>query len=425
MSELSNSLTHFYRRSGLLPPLTLVSLIVAIAVHHFSRLPAAYTWLQPLETLRKIFGEPHFPALALAVWLLGWWGRRGDFEPVAVATALAGNIDGKTALRWAVRPAACICLVVLADSVLFDRSRDAIDLIALAVAGLLLAGSRTRLAEGLRLVAYAALSSLIFLCICYSFTVVKSLTFVSGRVFDGSIIALESRLFGFVPHRALALWGAAHPHVVTVCDWAYFHFFDHMALTTVLLAGMRKHAQRTEYLGALALCYLIGGPIYHLIPARGPGFFELRYFHFLERSDLTVSGIRFWLHDNTRAVLQGTAGEVRTWGYIACMPSLHVAQEVVMLYYARASRLALVLAGSFTLVTLFAVVLLGFHYPVDSLAGIALAVVAIAIAHWQRDCLLPPGLAADRDHVPALTRPLFRPFLAAYRQARRAQRGDA
>lgn len=420
-----SSLVRLYRRLGLLVWLSLASLLVGIAVHHFSRLPSAYTWLQPLETLRKIFGETHFPVLALAVWLLGWWGRRGDLEPRGLATALAGNIDGKTALRWAVRPLACICLVVLADSVLFESQRDAFDLLALAGAGFLLARSRIGLAEAARLTAYAALSSLIFLCICYSFTVIKSLTFVSGRVFDGSIIALEGHLFGFVPHRVVAVWGAAHPHVVKLCDWVYFHFFDHMALTTVLLAGMRKHAQRTEYLGALALCYLIGGPIYHLIPARGPGFFELRYFHFLERSDLTVSGIRFWLHDNTRAVLQGKAAEVRTWGYIACMPSLHIAQEVVMLYYSRGSRLALALAASFTVVTLFAVVLLGFHYPLDSLAGVLLAIVAIAIAHWQRNTLLPPELTVEGDHVPAPGRPLIRPFFSAYRQARRVARGKA
>ena len=191
-----------------------------------------------------------------------------------------------------------------------------------------------------------------------------------------------------------------------------------MALTTVLLVSLRLGRERIEYLGALAICYIIGGPLYHVWPGAGPGYFDARTFEFLGQNPILVNPIRAWLYENTASVLSGHAVILKTWGYIACMPSLHVAQEFVMLYYARHSRLGFLLSGIFTAFTLLAVVALGWHYPLDSIAGGLVAVVAIKVAHSQRDYLLPAFASHERDLPVPVRRPILRDLVARLRNRR-------
>jgi membrane-associated phospholipid phosphatase len=419
-----NRLQRAYRGVGLLPLLSALSLLVAALVHHESRLPGPYTWFEPLRTLRTVLGSAGFPSAVLAAYALGRWARRAEWDVETAARQLARDIVVRDFLPLALRCVLCVCVVIVIDGVLVGSERGLLDLVALAAIGLVLAVQRPDRRRIARELAYAVLSSAIFLVVCYCFTVSKALLFASGRHYDAAIIGLEASLFGFVPHRVLAMWATAHPALAELSDWVYFHFFEHMALVTVLLVALRKRTEGTEYLGALALCYLIGGLAYHAFPAWGPSYAEPQYFEFLKQRSLTASGIRRWLEYNTDGVAHGTARELRTWGYVACMPSLHVAHELVILYYSRSSRPAFLLSLAFTLLTLLAVVVLGWHYPLDSLGGALIAAVAIAIARWQRRVLMPAAIAPEEDSTTLSAHPVVVPFLKAYLAARRPRQGD-
>jgi len=408
-----------YRRFGLLPLLCFASLLVAAVFHHLSRLPGPYTWFEPVWTLRSVLGEARFPVALLAVYGLGSWARRGDWDVLGMARLLAQQMTARDCASLLLPRALSAVAVLTADAVLLDTRRDPLDLVALTAFGICIGGQRPPLARLARELGFALLSSLIALVTCYCFTVSKALIFVDGRGFDAAIIGLEMSLFGFVPHRVLATWAATEPRVVALCDWVYFHFFEHMALTTVLLVTLRKRAERSEYLAALALCYLIGGLGYHLYPAQGPSYFEPQYFGFLQRPSLITRPVRAWLKYNTDTALHCTASTLRTWSYIACMPSLHVAHELVMLYYSRHSLPAFLLSAAFTLLTLLSVVVLGWHYPLDFLGGAAVALAAIAIARWQRRTLMPAYLDLGEDSARLPPKPLLSPFLLAYRAERR------
>ncbi|MEI9935900.1 MAG: phosphatase PAP2 family protein [Pseudomonadota bacterium] len=413
-------MTKLYRTFGLLPWLSLLAFLAAIVAHSVSRLPGPYTWLEPLRTFRLVLAEPRFPFALLAVYWLGGWARRGSWDTQG-AGRLLGRGDGLSALRAALLPGIARVLVALiADKVLLNSSRDVFDSIALGLLGLSVNAPRLNWKRLSEEAAYTAVCSTIVLVVCYAFTISKALIFMGGREFDAAIVHLESALFGFVPHRVLATWAALHPRFVQMFDWIYFHCFEHMALTTALLVALRRRGQRTEYLAALALCYLIGGLAYHLFPARGPGYFEPKYFEYLNEKSLITNHIRAWLKYNTEGVFNCTVSEIRTWNYIACMPSLHVTHEFIMLYYSRGSRLAFVLSATFTLLTLPAVVVLGWHYPLDVLAGGAVAVAAIAVARWQTRTLLPACFDLGEDETPACPKPVLAPFLRAYRAERRA-----
>ena len=380
---------------GLLALLSVTALVIGAFVHRSSNLPSGYTWLEPLRTLRLVYEVEHFPTAILATYLLGevrrrdpmyrgLWRRLGELFPLQ---------QQQTKVRGALVLASALGFV---DGVLFGQ-HDAVDIVSVFVLGFI-AASRPRDAHAVKtLVGHVVVGTVGFACICYWYTIVKSLTFVARVQKDAALAGFEHDVFGFYPHQVIAAWASTKPAFVQFCDWVYFRFFHHMALTTVLLVGMRRQKERTEYLAALALCYLIGAPLYHLLPAAGPGYHDPGAYPYLEDPSLTTSEVRAGLFHNTMGVVAGKADVVRTWAYIACMPSLHVAHELVMLYYSRRSKAGFALSGLFAAATVVGVVVLGWHYVIDSAGGALVALVAIAIARWQRNSLMPACIAPADD----------------------------
>lgn len=422
MSRFRRAAFAVYRALGLLLLGALLMTSVALWLHHRSEaLPRAYTVLEPLRTLKGVLELPGFMLAVLGTFILGRVRRRAEWDLDAVAAAFKQTVSLREAFPGLGRRAALTALVLVVDALVLD-GQSILDFLALGVVAFVGSQERRPFSEWLRLAAHTALASVIFMAICYSYTVLKALTFVGRQEVDAQIIAIEQGIFGVTPHRVIAAWVSRHPDLLYWLDWVYFRFFHHMALTTVLLVSLRLGRERIEYLGALAICYIIGGPLYHVWPGAGPGYFDARTFEFLGHHPILVNSIRAWLYENTSSVLNGRAVLLKTWGYIACMPSLHVAQEFVMLYYARHSRLGLALSAVFTAFTLVAVVALGWHYPLDSIAGGVVAAIAIKVSHWQRDYLMPAFVSNERDIAIPPRRAILRELVA---RSRRSTTGSA
>jgi membrane-associated phospholipid phosphatase len=226
-----------------------------------------------------------------------------------------------------------------------------------------------------------ALVVVCFSLVSYGFTVVKALLFTAQPAADASMVRIEAAVFGSPPHRAVATWAAAHPGWVRVLDDVYFRLFDHMVVASVFLLAAGRIAERWRLLAALAWCYMLGSVAYHAWPGVGPAFFDPAAYAFLgEQGGLHTTVIQKLLTHNTGAVADGRAFRLESYAYIACMPSLHIAHELVMLWYARSSRLFLALSAVFSVLTVVSTVVLGWHYPIDALGGGLLAATAIWLA---------------------------------------------
>lgn len=376
-----------YARLGLLVPISLLALAGGAWIQQTRpELPGAYTWLQPYRTLEVIVLHLHgFPVAVLGAYVLGV-GARVGWREIPAAFRELSDLSREPRLGLLLR--VLFAVVLMALDVAFLPHHGPLDAIAVGVMGALVA-KRFPAASWHRFLGHTACAILIFTAVCYWFTVVKALTFVGSTQRDVDILALEHALTGIHPHRWVAAWASERPTWVRWFDWAYLRIFDHMAVTTAFLIGLRDLRQRTEYLGALSICYLLGAPLYLLCPAAGPAYFDPAQFMFLREQDLSVNYVQAALYQNTVAVKEGHARLLHTWSYIACMPSLHMAHESVMLFYVRGSRPALAISVAFIVLTGVAVVALGWHYPTDILGGFALAAVAILIARWQSARLLP------------------------------------
>ncbi len=363
---------------GLLAGLGSAALLGGVAVQGQSdALPGSYTWLQPLRTLRHVAETPNLPSVAVLAALLGAGSRSQWRATVRRAVAAARATTGRSRVLLPLLAVGVCC----ADLAAAPRHTP-VDALAVAGAAALLAAGWSRRAAVRALVA-SAVAAFAFTAVCYWFTVVKALTFVGAERWDAAIVAFERELFDVDPYRLFAEWAAPRPGLVALLDRTYFRIFEHMAVASCFLIGRGAPREKHAYWGALALCYFLGAPLYLLMPAVGPVYYDPRAFAFLAEQPLIVNGVQLALYENTAAVNNGKAALLHTWSYIACMPSLHMAHECVMLHYARPSRLFFGVSLLFTLATTASVLVLGWHYVTDLVAGAVLGATAIALVRWR------------------------------------------
>lgn len=412
------------RQAGLFLIVGLLTLALGLTVHHLSSLPSAYTWWTPLRTMKNIVSIPHFPLFALFVYGIGRYAHRGSWDARAIGRKLTAQVSMSAAQkRGLVASLAAGAMAAAIDTWLFP-DHTPIDIVAITVFGAQLPSVFRTPRLLLQLAIQSLVAVFVFSALCYTFTVVKALLFIGNDPLDASLIRFETAIFGEPPHRMVARWAAQYPAVVWWCDWVYNRFFHHMILTTLLLLALRRAREQNEYLCALLFCYLLGGPLYHLLPAAGPVFWEPDQFaHLRAQPRLPTNFLHYWLFQNTTRVSDGTSQILETWSYIACMPSLHIAHEVVMTWYARRSRIAFTLSASFTLVTVGAIMVLGWHYFTDAIAGAALGVAAIVIARKLPNVFMPAVVRVPENVAIPAARPVLRPFLDGFREGLASQRG--
>ncbi len=378
---VSSLVRRVYHRAGALLVLAVVAVALGVVLQaSVDTLPWRYTWLTPFRAARDTMRVRWFPSWVLLAWFIGFLAaHRGAARAVASQWTQVPRV-------W--RLARLLALLAgLGADVLLYPAHHPLDALALGVLCTLVVAPTPQ-----RRVVQLAVSSLVgvllFSTTSYWFTVVKALTFVGREPLDPLLIRFET--WGeFTPHRWVAGWASTRPAWVEWFDWAYFRMLQHMLLTLVVLLAWRDPARRARYVAANAICYLLGGPLYLLFPALGPVYFEPELYGYLNQPRLLTPIIQQELLINTTVMGQGDATFLPTWNFIACMPSLHLAHELVMTIAVRPVRVAFACSLAFMLLTTVTVVALGWHYPTDIIAGLALGALAWALAGKLPGSLLP------------------------------------
>lgn len=384
------------RSLGWLGIATLIAGGIALAAQQEVAPRASYAWYQPLLIIRNVFAGPIGPTWVAIATLLGWAARPAGLRGVAR--------DHLAAIprRHTLFMVALATLVAAGDFALNDAHRgpDVASVFLLAFA--LLAGARAnsgqaRLANAIEV----ALALGVFVAVSYTFTVFKAALFQLQDPKDALLVAAERTLFGTPPHRLAAAAAARTPALATFADDVYDAMFHHMFAVTAFLSALGRAAERRRYLTALCVAYLAGGILYHFLPALGPVYFEPESYAFLRRLPLRTNIYQATLQQTTMEAARGEILTLATYAYIAAMPSLHLAHETVMLWYARASRPFFAFSLAFYLATIFAVLALGWHYALDVVAGFALGAGAIALAERYAATAFP-RLAPAAEPTPSI-----------------------
>ena len=355
----------------------LLLFIIAFLLHHNSNtLPREYTWLFPMQ----LFGN--------AATIVGFWSAlgavlfsvcvmRGWLSPtlstnafqIAAYTAwpLAVWLDGAPALLLAIAITTVVLFLCIRNirptktQVLWVTSTT------LMIVGSVLASS-------------------------YVYTVIKAYIFLFRNAQDPSIVAIDGLAFSKPIYTWFADLGTKHSAISHALDYVYVFFFAYMliCLAGLLLRGDRKKLR--QYCIASLLCYLLGAPLYFVIPTMGPAFFDAHAFQFVQEQGLISGAIQAELRHNMASLLAGNLHVLPTFGFVAAIPSLHVTHTVIIGHFSKTTRTSYVVALAFTFLTAISTLVLGWHYWIDVLAGALLAWPCLSISlAAARD----PELASD------------------------------
>lgn len=410
------------RTGWLLPSLVALSGGALLLQAMWPRLPDGYAWLSPLQIVFPRLVRDGVPTMFAFVWLLGRIRRRDEWTEARL-TVLWRGLSPRRIAAHPVRSIAMLAMVVGVALVAMRHLPLPTDHLAVAVAVTAFL-FRPALARRARtIVLELALACVVFLLVSHVFTVLKASVFLLGSPRDDLIVAAETRLFGAPLHTHVTAWVSRSRPLAEVLDGIYMSVFEHMIAASIFLAGLRDRRQQVELLAALSISYVLGGLSYHLLPSLGPVFVAERpTFDFLLDYRLETFHAVKWLRANHLWVTTGTATILQPYCYVAAMPSLHHAHEVVMVWYARSSRAMLAFALAFAALTVLATTGLGWHYASDLVGGTLLAAVTVALARRLARSVLPARF--DRDDPVPVTRPSLSELTRRLARARAAARSS-
>ncbi len=221
----------------------------------------------------------------------------------------------------------------------------------------------------------AAYLIFIFLLIFTYNDVIVSVRFYGA--YDQGLNQLDARLFGTtvsaLAHRAAELLPA---RCFDIADMIYYGMFGQLG-ATVVICGLSSGAKRAfQFVGAILLVQLLALTLFYVWPSHGPyytcvGHFERLRFHLFSygvQKDSLEFAQRLWEHQPIQIL------DLR---YYLAFPCTHLSQPLIVLWFLRHSKRVVASLVAYDALLVPAILMLEWHYFVDMLGGIVIAVVVI------------------------------------------------
>jgi PAP2 superfamily len=208
---------------------------------------------------------------------------------------------------------------------------------------------------------------------------------VHPALFDEALWDLDRLLcFGISP-TVLALDLFSRPAVLRAVDWSYANIF---AASIVIASGYflsdPSRRIRVAFANGYGLLWIAGAWLYILVPSLGPAYRFPDIWMAHGESLRITQNFQSLLMRNYQNVLRAARGEPHgpisiVYG-IGAFPSLHVAfQTYVFLWMRRLWTSGEVLFGVFVIVIFLGSMITGWHYLIDGIAGLLLALACYLV----------------------------------------------
>ncbi len=209
---------------------------------------------------------------------------------------------------------------------------------------------------------------------------------IAALRFDGTadqlLNRMDIRLLGGASVSTMAQRTLAHLPQASVSwsSFVYFGMFPQLG-AGILLLGLRHGAARAvRFVGAVLTAYYIGLLCFYVLPATGPYFL----IHSVSggsaavyASENAIAARLVGIHARSTSLLVGA-------DYFIALPCMHIVQPLIVLWYLRRWKRIVVALAAYDCMLVAAILLLQEHYVVDLLAGLAVAVAAIALVNEDR-----------------------------------------
>lgn len=222
---------------------------------------------------------------------------------------------------------------------------------------------------------------------------------IASLRFDGSGDALLTRLDsaflgGFTVSIIINATAHVWPGAFRTSAWVYVALFPQIGAGIILLGLKRGISEAVRFVATILTAYYLSLLIFYLLPGVGPYFVDASTFSRAPAIRGYQEFLVARLHLSQSHSITSAAGD-----YFIGFPSMHIAQPVILLWAVRRwKRLRSVLLA-YDLLLIPAIVVLGQHYVIDLPAGIAVAIVSIALNSRR---LTEPTSVVFKDRNPAL-----------------------
>jgi hypothetical protein len=186
-------------------------------------------------------------------------------------------------------------------------------------------------------------------------------------------IILWGRSVSSISH---AMWTILPPRFLTFLDFAYFQMFAVVG-AGFLMSAYGSYRRGMQFVGACLTAYYLALLIFYVWPTYGPYVFcathAARFPIYLTAYNFQASGLR-----SLQAVSQRKMQYLAS-GYYIAFPSMHIALPVIAMWLMRRWPKVFWLLAAYNVIVVVAVLILEWHYAIDLVGGIAVAVLALAI----------------------------------------------
>lgn len=240
--------------------------------------------------------------------------------------------------------------------------------------------SRTWLIDTVRLIVFNVLS-------VQTYGWIKlSVPLLHHRLFDPQLRAISRWLFFDHNPNVFFLELFSNPSLMRAFDWSYANvFIASINIASIYFLSDPDDRIRIGFMNANTLMWIAGAWIYLAVPSLGPAYFFPQIYLPLAPLLANTQQLQRILMHNYQNIFRAGA-PVNVFFGVAAFPSLHVAFEVlVFLWLRKLWRVGAAIFAVFAIVIFLGSLVTGWHYLIDAIAGVALALLAYAaVAIWQR-----------------------------------------
>jgi hypothetical protein len=202
-------------------------------------------------------------------------------------------------------------------------------------------------------------------------------------LYDEGLFRLETALHFGVNHGRFLQSLFPYPAFWRVLGWYYGTFILTVITGVGWFGATLSIRDRARFAAGFSLLWVLGSWFYLAVPSLGPCY-VLKDDYTEVRAAMPVQSatmdLLFAHYGRMRAFRRHPEGtDLSPYLGIAAMPSLHIAAQAFLMFFARKrSRALFLLYAVLTAVTFFTAVASGWHYAIDGYAALLLAWVAFA-----------------------------------------------
>jgi hypothetical protein len=214
-------------------------------------------------------------------------------------------------------------------------------------------------------------------------------------VFAYNDIIVSVRFFGAADptFNAMDQWLLRGVSVSDLCHWAlrtfpvsffrflefiYFGMFPQIGAALILCSLVFGTRRGVQLVGAIAMAYYLALCLFFLWPSQGPYYLcPIHFTQFPEtlrtysaQKGFIAAALALWHHVPRSRI---------SFDYFVAFPCMHIAQPLIVMWFLRPWKRMVIALATYDAMLLVAIVLLEWHYVVDILGGVLVAVLAVAL----------------------------------------------